>query len=233
MIESWNPLLQKAADAPADSVARQLLVVAAVEAILDRSVVLVGGAAVNVVTGTYYPTDLDLVASANTADRKRLVAGGFEWAGVGHRHLSITMPDGEVILVEFPDSELDAVFPPERIEIEPGVSVSIISLNDLVMDRLRQATDGTPVTFEAAIDLAAAAYASIDWDWQEKRSESPELKAIGVPDALGAVRRGARRRLRGDARFARGRVPMTTEEALSMRGAWAIGEIPEDQGPTR
>lgn len=228
-----HPLLREADGAPPDSVKRHLFVVAAVEAILDRSVVLVGGAAVNVVTGTYYPTDLDLVASVSTEDRRRLVAGGFEWAGVGHRHLSITMTDGEVILVEFPDSKLDAVFPPERIEIEPGVSVSVISLNDLAMDRLRQATDGTPVTLEAAIDLAVAAYASIDWDWQEKRSESPELEATGVPDALAAVRRGARRRLRGEARSARGRAPMTTEEALSMRGAWAIAEIPEDQGPTQ
>jgi hypothetical protein len=192
--------LRRAADAPPDSVERHLLVVAAVEAILDRSVVLVGGAAVNVVTGTYYPTDLDLVASVNADDRRMLVAGGFEWAGVGHRHLSTTMPDGEVILVEFPDSELDAVFPPERIEIEPGISVSIISLNDLVMDRLKQATDGTLVTLDAAIDLAAAAYASIDWDWLEKRSELPELEAIGVPDVLTAVRKGAKRRLQARGR---------------------------------
>lgn len=233
MTDSIHPLLRKADDAPPDSVKRHLFVVAAVEAILDRSVVLVGGAAVNVVTGTYYPTDLDLVASVCTADRRRLVVGGFEWAGVGHRHLSITMLDGEVILVEFPDSELDAVFPPEQIEIDPGVSVSVISLNDLVMDRLRQATDGTPVTLEAAIGLAAAAYASIDWDWQEKRSELPELKAIGVPDALAAVRRGARRRLREGRRSVRAGTPMTIEEIQSMRGARAIAEIPEDQGPTR
>ncbi len=179
---------------------RHLLVVAAVEAILDRSVVLVGGAAVNVVTGTYYPTDLDLVASVNAEDRRMLVAGGFEWAGVGHRHLSVTMLDGEVILVEFPDSELDAAFPPERIEIEPGISVSIISLNDLVMDRLKQATDGTLVTLDAAIDLTAAAYASIDWDWLEMRSELPELEAIGVPDVLTAVRKGAKRRLQAGGR---------------------------------
>jgi hypothetical protein len=192
--------LRRAADAPPDSVERHLFVVAAVESILDRSVVLVGGAAVNVVTGTYYPTDLDLVASVNADDRRMLVAGGFEWAGVGHRHLSTTMPDGEVILVEFSDSELDAVFPPERIEIEPGISVSIISLNDLVMDRLKQATDGTLVTLDAAIDLAAAAYASIDWDWLEKRSELPELEAIGVPDVLTAVRKGAKRRLQARGR---------------------------------
>jgi len=192
--------LRRAADAPPDSVERHLLVVAAVEAILDRSVVLVGGAAVNVVTGTYSPTDLDLVASVNGEDRRMLVAGGFEWAGVGHRHLSFTMLDGEVILVEFPDSELDAAFPPERIEIEPGISVSIISLNDLVMDRLKQATDGTLVTLDAAIDLTAAAYASIDWDWLEKRSELPELEAIGVPDVLTAVRKGAKRRLQARGR---------------------------------
>jgi hypothetical protein len=223
--------LRRAADAPPDSVERHLFVVAAVESILDRSVVLVGGAAVNVVTGTYYPTDLDLVASVNADDRRMLVAGGFEWAGVGHRHLSTTMPDGEVILVEFSDSELDAVFPPERIEIEPGISVSIICLNDLVMDRLKQATDGTLVTLDAAIDLAAAAYASIDWDWLERRSELLELEATGVPDVLTAVRQGAKRRLREGRPSARAGTPMTEREALSMRGAREIAEIPEDQSP--
>ncbi|MEA2009638.1 MAG: hypothetical protein U9N78_02935 [Actinomycetota bacterium] len=224
-----HPFLRKAANAPPDSVKRHLLVVAAVEAIIGRPVVLVGGAAVNVVTGTYYPTDLDLVASVSAADREKLVSAGFDWAGVGHRHLSLTLPDDEVILVEFPDSVLDTVFPPEQIEVDPGVFVSVISLNDLVMDRLRQATDGTIVTLDAAIDLTSVAYASIDWSWLEERSTLPELTAIGVPDALVAVRRGAKRRLRdgGQSILA----PMTTAEAQSMRGAQAITEVPEDQGP--
>lgn len=226
-----HPLLLKAANAPPDSVERHLLIVAAVEAILDRPVVLVGGAAVNVVTGTYYPTDLDLVASVTTADRRRLVAAGFEWAGVGYRHLSITMPDGEVILVEFPDSDLDAVFPPEQIEIDTGVFVSIISLNDLVMDRLRQATDGTLVTLDAAIDLALAAYASIDWDWLDQRAELPELEAIGVPDVLTVVRQRAKRRLRASGQFARGGTAMTQDDTRSLPGTRAIAEIPESETP--
>ncbi len=226
-----HPLLRKAVDAPADSVERHLLVVAAVEAILGRDVVLVGGAAVNVVTGTYLPTDIDLVASVTTEDREQLVDSGFEWAGVGHRHLSLTMPDGEIILVEFPDAHLDAALPPERIEIQPGISISIISLDDLMMDRLKQTTDGTSVTLDAAVALASAAYASIDWDWLEKRSVLPELEAIGVPDALAIVRREAKRSLRDRGRSIRARTPMTTDEALSTRGSWAITDIPEDQGP--
>ncbi len=226
-----HPLLRKAVDAPADSVERHLLVVAAVEAILGRDVVLVGGAAVNVVTGTYLPTDIDLVASVTTEDREQLVDSGFEWAGVGHRHLSLTMPDGEVILVEFPDAHLDAALPPERIEIQPGISISIISLDDLMMDRLKQTTDGTSVTLDAAVALASAAYASIDWDWLEKRSVLPELEAIGVPDALATVRREAKRSLRDRGRSIRAGKPMTTDEVLSTRGSWAMTDIPEDQGP--
>ena len=226
-----HPLLVRAGEAPADSVTRQLLVVAAVEAILDREVVLVGGAAVNVVTGTYLPTDLDLVASVTAADRDRLVAAGFEWAGIGHRHLSFTMPDGEIMLVEFPDSHLDAVLPPVRIEIGDGITVAMISLDDLMMDRLTQATDGTPVTFGAAIDLATAAYASIDWEWLENRSALPELEAIGLPQVLDAVRREAKRKLREGERSGRTRGPTTVEEAPSVRGARAISDMPEDQGP--
>lgn len=225
-----HPLLRKAGDAPADSVERHLLVVAAVETILDREVVLVGGAAVNVVTGTYLPTDIDLVASVTTEDREQLVDSGFEWAGVGRRHLSLTMPDGEIILVEFPDAHLDAALPPERIEIQPGISISIISLDDLMMDRLKQTTDGTSVTLDAAVALASAAYASIDWDWLERRSVLPELEAIGVPDALAIVRREAKRSLRDRGRPIRARTPMTTDEALSEPGARATTDIPEDQG---
>ncbi len=226
-----HPLLRKAADAPADSVERHLLVVAAVEAILDREVVLVGGTAVNVITGTYLPTDIDLVASVTTEDREQLVDSGFERAGVGHRHLSLTMPDGEVILVEFPDAHLDAVLPPERIEIQPGISISIISLDDLMMDRLKQTTDGTSVMLDAAVALASAAYASIDWDWLERRSVLPELEAIGVPGALVTVRREAKRSLRDRGRSIRARTPMTTDGALSERGARVVHEAPEDQGP--
>lgn len=226
-----HPLLRKAADAPADSVERHLLVVAAVEAILDREVVLVGGAAVNVVTGTYLPTDIDLVASVTTEDREQLVDSGFEWAGVGHRHLSLTMPDGEVILVEFPDAHLDAVLPPERIEVQPGISISIISLDDLMMDRLKQTTDGTSVTLDAAVELASAAYASIDWDWLGRRSVLPELEAIGVPGALATVRREAKRSLRDRGRSIRGRAPMTADGALLERGARVVHEAPEDPEP--
>lgn len=231
MTRQIHPLLRKAADAPADSVERHLLVVAAVETILDREVILVGGTAVNVVTGTYLPTDIDLVASVTTEDREQLVDSGFEWAGVGHRHLSLTMSDGEIILVEFPDAHLDAVLPPERIEIQPGISISIISLDDLMMDRLRQTTDGTSVTLDAAVELASAAYASIEWDWLERRSVLPELEAIGVPDVLATVRREARRRLRERGRPIRARTPMATDEALPERGARATSSIPEDQGP--
>jgi hypothetical protein len=62
----------------------------------------------------------------------------------GHRHPAIRLSPNEApLLVEF--------FPPplvaqrvDVVEVAPGFGARVVSLSDLVLDRLRQATDGTP-----------------------------------------------------------------------------------------
>ncbi len=48
----------------------------------------------------------------------------------------------------------------------------IIALEDLMMDRLVQATDGTAVTWDEANLLANAAHDRVDWDAIEARCRS-------------------------------------------------------------
>ncbi len=186
-------LLAEAEGAPADSLERQLLVVAAVDAALPARLVLVGGTAVNRITGTYQPTDIDLVGSVLVEDRERLIEIGFHWGGVGHRHLSYEFADGEIVLVEFPASELGGIREPIWHEVRPGIGVWVIALDDLMMDRLQQATDGTVVTMDAAVELARAAFSDIDWESLEIEATSPDNRQIGVPTVLERVRSRAQR----------------------------------------
>jgi len=182
-----------AAQAESDTAERYLLLIAAIDAVLEPDVVLVGGSAVNVHTGTYNPTDIDLVAAVGTAEREELVSWGFTWAGVGHRHLSYEFPDGEIALVEFPSSTLDGTRPPEWREVTQDVGVWLIALDDLMMDRLQQVTDGSLVTFEAAVSLARAMADGIDWGSLEEEAQSPGNRALGVQNALEMVHAAADR----------------------------------------
>ncbi len=184
-------LFEMAAKAEPDTTERYLLLIAAIDAVLEPDVVLVGGSAVNVHTGTYNPTDIDLVTAVGTAEREELVSWGFTWAGVGHRHLSYEFPDGEIALVEFPSSTLDGMRPPEWMEVTPDVGVWLIALDDLMMDRLQQVTDGSLVTFEAVVSLARAMADSIDWGSLEEEAQSPGNRALGVQNALETVRAAA------------------------------------------
>ena len=185
-------LLSMAEAAPADSVERHQLLVAAIDAALEPIVVIVGGEAVNMITGTYQPTDIDLVGDVTMQDREVLVGLGFDWGGVGHRHMSYSFSDGEIVLVEFPASELDGIRQPIWHEIVPGIGVWVIALDDLMMDRLQQATDGTDVTMDAAVVLARAALDDVDWQAMEVEADSPGNRQIGVPQALETVRSRAR-----------------------------------------
>lgn len=72
--------------------------------------------------------------------------------------------------------------------MRPGVGVWVIALDDLMMDRLRQAADGSVVTFEAAVSLAATMRERIDWGSLGEEAGSSDIRALGVGEALEAVR---------------------------------------------
>ena len=147
------------ADSESDPSLRRLWLVAAIDAIVARPVFLVGGAAVDLHTGRYQPTDVDLVGVVTTEDVSELVDAGFvDEAG---RHLRWDYPDGTSEFVEFPGSALDGTF--ERIQLSDTVTVSVISLESLLVDRIIQATDGTDMTFDEALRLIVATEDRVDW----------------------------------------------------------------------
>ncbi len=197
-IEEAVELLRRAELAEPGSIARTLLTVAAFDAAAANDLILVGGAAVNIHTGSYRPTDIDVVGWLSADDAPALNALGFEKRG---RHWLHIFADGETPAIEVAASGLFdmATDPPVVYDLEPG-HVAVISLNDLVMDRLLQATGGEPVTFDEAVRLAIAAYESIDWDMLAVRTaaaaENGTSAKAELPEALKRVRRAARRAIR-------------------------------------
>ncbi|RLE23676.1 MAG: hypothetical protein DRJ65_11365 [Acidobacteria bacterium] len=96
----------------------------------DEVPVLVGGAAVEILTGGAYTTgDLDFAGSIPASVRKALLKSGFERSG---RHW---IHQGAQIFLEFPSETLDHREQAIRIEIY-GFDVLIVSIEDLLVDRL-------------------------------------------------------------------------------------------------
>jgi len=179
-------------------------VAAAFSMVALENAVVVGGVAAELHTHSYRPTDIDLVGYRRRDHSRSLNELGFRKEG---RHWLYSFDDGETLAVEVPSDRLDdfAVEPPLIVSLNPG-QVAVISLNDLMMDRLLQATGGEPVTFDEAVRLAVAAYQRIAWAELEQRAIAAEAEGSSagreLPVVLARVRREAKRllrRQRGDA----------------------------------
>jgi len=96
----------------------------------DQVPILVGGAAVEILTGGAYTTgDFDFVGFVPASVRCELEANGFEKTG---RHW---INEGAEIFLEFPGDALDAG---ERVVRRRafGYEIAIVSIEDLLVDRL-------------------------------------------------------------------------------------------------
>lgn len=190
--------LARADGAARGSIERKLLVAAAFAAIALDDAVVVGGTAVELHTGSYRPTDIDLVGPRRAGSDPALRALGLRQEG---RHWVASFHDGEALAVEVPDDRLGAFAtgPNFVIDLEPGL-IEVIGLDDLMMDRLLQATGGEPVTRDEAVRLAVAAYERVDWEGLAARAEESAVAGSRaereVPRLLGEVRRAAVRLLR-------------------------------------
>ena len=160
-----------------DPALRRLWVVAAIEALLGRRFVIVGGVAVDLHTGSYRPTDIDLIGSLSSSDRASLADAGF--VEHGSRHVAWAPPGDTPILIEFPAASLDADY--ELIELEPGTTVAVIDLTGLLVDRLIQATHPNSVSFDDAVSLVAAVADDVDWAALAGRLRArPEAEYLGL-----------------------------------------------------
>ena len=108
--------------------------------------ILVGGGAQVVHTEEHRPTDVDMVGRITPRDIQILKDAGFERRGRHWLH-AWTLTEG--IFVEVPDSVLIGEDPPELIDVG-GHPLRVISVDDLMMDRLVQATDRTDTTWDGS-----------------------------------------------------------------------------------
>jgi len=162
-------LITMALAASPNTAERILLAAAGFDTAVRAPLVLVGGAAQMIHTGHRRITDIDMVGPVESRDRASLDRLGFVRDG---RHWVLGQGDEE-IAIEVPSERLFGEEPPELIEVE-GVVVQVISVNDLMLDRLVQATDGTPVTWDEALSLAIAAQDRIDWPLVESRCRAAQ-----------------------------------------------------------
>ena len=131
----------------------------------------------NLHTGSYRPTDVDMCAYLNEADRKTLKELGFEH--LQGDHFAYAFSDGQRWLLEFPSSQVDGEV--TRIQLDGEEVLEVISLESLIVDRVLQATDGTQVTFDEAVRLCFAVFERAAWqrveaDVAERNSLQPGLR---------------------------------------------------------
>jgi hypothetical protein len=179
-----------------DRLQRHLLVAAALREILDREPVVVGGTAEEFQSGApYHETDLDVCGVASDEERALMRRLGFRKRGRHWFH------DASRVAVEFPDTRIDG--DPDRIErVEiGGGTAAIIGVDDLYVDRLRQATapisnvEGT-IEFHSALAVAAGAIERIDRRYVLRRIREIERTERKVGERMRALDSGIRRRVR-------------------------------------
>ncbi|MGH7857653.1 MAG: hypothetical protein ACREQY_10015 [Candidatus Binatia bacterium] len=171
---------------------RHLLVAAALREVLRREPIVVGGTAEEFWTqDAYHETDLDLCVPLGPADRKAMAALGFRREG---RHWVIGR-----VAVEVPDSRIDGDV--ERTHLEPvgEGAARIIGVDDLYLDRLRQATSREHqegIEFHSALAVAAARFTDIDWRYVATDIRGRTTTELAIGDAMRRVDAKIRRRVR-------------------------------------
>jgi len=160
--------------------------------VLSTEPVVVGGTAEEFWTeAEYHETDLDIVVPLRPQDLKALEGLGFIESG---RHWVI----GNVA-VEIPESKLDGDLERTHIERIGKGAVRIIGVDDLYLDRLRQATsreDAEGIEFHSALAVAAAQFRSIDWAYvRERIRHEPEYIRDSMKRIDAKIRRRVRREL--------------------------------------
>ena len=153
-----------------------LYAAAAFDSIVEYPQTLVGGGAQVIYTQQARPTDIDMVGRVTSQDMESLAAAGFEKKG---RHWYYGWEHESGVLVEVPSEESYGVDTPDIVFVN-GYPLRVISLNDLMMDRLVQATDGTDVTWDEAANLAKFAGGRVDWELISVRCAEQRKTDIGL-----------------------------------------------------
>lgn len=174
---------------------RHLLIAAAIREILGEDAVVVGGTAEEYWTAdAYHPTDLDMCMPIDAAARRALLAAGFRKEGRHWFH-----PRADTVAVEFPDDRIDGD-PARTVDVRAGTGTArIIGLDDLYLDRLRQATVSESregVEFASAHAVAAACKDRFDTRYLTQRMRAIDAIEPGIGSAMRRIDQKIRRRIR-------------------------------------
>jgi hypothetical protein len=173
---------------------QNLLLAAALSEVIEPAPVVVGGTAEEFWGGhEYHETDLDLVGSLRPEDRETLEALGF--ARRGREWIRAGTP----LVIEFPDTRIDGDYELVKTIRVGGGTVRIIGLDDLYLDRLKQATTNEPqadIHFQSALAVAASRYDDIDWTYVSGRIAATLRREPVVGQAMRRVNSRVRARAR-------------------------------------
>jgi hypothetical protein len=191
--EKARSALDKAQSHGENAILRSLWLAKAADYGIKGRAVLVGGAAVNLHTGSYRPTDVDMCAFIDDSDRQALVELGF--TNSQGDHFEYLFDDGELWLLEFPDSQVDG--DTSLINLSADDQLTVIRRESLIVDRLLQATDGSKITFEEAVRLCVVVYRTTNWSWVDAEIERRDSLEPGLhlADAYDRVMQEVRSRL--------------------------------------
>lgn len=175
---------------------RHLLVAAALRETLRVEPIVVGGTAEEIQSGSpYHETDLDLCGVVAADERAVLRGLGFRKRGRHWFH------DASKVAVEFPDTRIDGDEARiERIRVGGGIA-SIIGIDDLYVDRLRQATaplanvEGS-IEFHSALAVAAGGLDRIDRRYVLARIREIERSEGRIGERMRRLDSRIRRRVR-------------------------------------
>ncbi|TAN33933.1 hypothetical protein EPN29_04680 [bacterium] len=160
--------------------------------LLSNKPIVVGGTAEEYwAGGEYHPTDLDLCPVPSASDLQALESLGLRKAG---RHW--TRKD-LAVAVEFPGSG-EGIERTVPVKVG-GISILMISCEDLYLDRVRQATVPWPredISFDAALEIALTNYVTMDWDYVRRRLRTAALAEGKVGTLMASVDRRVRSRAR-------------------------------------
>ena len=125
-----------------------------------------------------------MCAYLDQSDRNALVGLGLRHTRGDH--FAYEFDDGEVWLVEFPDTQVDGDISTIHLSLDDRLFV--ISRESLIVDRLLQATD-QGVTFDEAVRLCVAVYQEADWEWVGNEIGSRDLvePGLGLGDMFARV----------------------------------------------
>lgn len=188
-------LLRKAAG-ERDRSRRHLLVAAALRESLRVEPIVVGGTAEEIQSGSpYHETDLDLCGVVAPDERAVLRGLGFRKRGRHWFH------DASKVAVEFPDTRIDGDEDRvERIRVGGGTA-AMIGIDDLYVDRLRQATapsanvEGS-IEFHSALAVAAGGLDRIDRRYVLARIRQIERSEGRIGERMRQLDSRIRRRVR-------------------------------------